>query len=157
MPHIRQRSPVDLGKGTRREPKLKEPNGPDGAKCRGACGADCPDTCKSVGTYAEQYEVGGCRYLIEFPNALLCGTHAGCRSHDGCFDAAVANGETDLGGPLHVQCNKEALWRYGPVATTSWARGGDPYDAWWYFVDDPVVRKSRRVEKPAGPPSHSPP
>jgi len=152
MPHIRQRSPIDLGKGTRREPKLKEPDGPGGAKCRGACGEDCPNTCKSVGTYTEQYEVGGCGYLIEFPNALLCGTHAGCRAHDACFDAAVASGETDIGGPRHVQCTIQAGERYGPK-TLSWARGGGPYDDWWYFVDDPVVRKSWRVKEPARPAS----
>jgi hypothetical protein len=149
MPGPRRPSPIELGKGTRREPKLKEPDGPAGAKCRGACGADCPDTCKPAGTYLEQYEVGGCGYLIEFPNALQCGTHSGCRLHDGCFDAAVAAGETQLGGPLHFQCNEEALLHYGPAKTTSWARGGGPYDAWWYFVDDPVVRKSWRVRNPA--------
>ena len=149
MPHIRRRSPVDLGKGTRREPKLKEPDGPGGAKCRGACGEDCPNTCKSVETYQEQYEVGDCGYLIEFPNALLCGTHAGCRGHDACFDAAVASGETDIGGPRHVQCTIQAGERYGPQ-TLSWARGGGPYDDWWYFVDYPVVRKSWRLKEPAG-------
>jgi hypothetical protein len=151
MPNVRQRSPIDLGKGTRREPKLKEPDGPTGAKCRGACGPDCPDTCKTVGSYNEQYEVGGCGYLIEFPNALLCGTHAGCRTHDACFDAAVANGETQLGGPRHVQCNWEANTRYGPLNTTAWARGLGPYDNWWYFVDDPVVRRSWRRKESAGP------
>lgn len=156
MPHIRQRSPIDLGKGTRREPKLKAPDGPGGAKCRGACGEDCPNTCKSVGTYSEQYEVGGCGYLIEFPNAFLCGTNAGCRSHDACFDAAVASGETDIGGPRHVQCTMQAGERYGPK-TLSWARGGGPYDDWWYFVDDPVVRKSWRLKEPVGPAFRRPP
>ena len=149
MPNLRRRSPVELGQGTRRQPKLKEPDGPAGAKCRGACGADCPDTCKFVGTYSEQYEAGNCGYLIEFPNALLCGTHAGCRDHDSCFDAAVANGETELGGDRHRACNSDALLKYGPKNTKSWAQGGGPYDAWWYFADNPVVRQSWRLREPA--------
>ncbi len=156
MPNLRQRSPIDLGEGTRRHPKLKEPDGPSGAKCRGACGPDCPDTCKTVGAYTEQYEIGSCGYVIEFPNALLCGTHAGCRSHDGCFDAAVANGETNLFGPRHNECNQDALFRWGPANTKSWVRGGGPYDEWWYFVDNPVIRRSWRVGKPGSPPASSP-
>jgi hypothetical protein len=151
MPARRDRSPVELGAGTRARPKLKAPDGPAGAQCRGACGPDCPDSCRSVGTYVERFEVGDCGYLVEFPNVLLCGTHEGCRIHDACFDAAVANGETELGGPRHVSCNEQALTRYGPVRTTSWARGGGPYDDWWYFTDQPVVRKSWRIHPPPGP------
>jgi hypothetical protein len=150
MPTVPRPSPIELGKGTRREPKLKEPEGPTGAKCRGACGGDCPGTCKTIGTYSEQYVVGGCGYVVEFPNAISCGTHAGCRAHDACFDAAVANGETAINGPRHVDCNVQALERWGPK-TTSWARGGGPYDDWWIFVDAPVVRRSWRVEQPAAP------
>jgi len=156
MPAPRQPSQIGLGEGTRRAPKLKEPYGPSGAKCRGACGADCPPTCRAIATYTEQYEVGGCGYFIEFPNPLLCGTHAGCREHDACFDAAVANGETDLEGPRHVECNKQAFSRH-PIDALSWARGGGPYDAWWYFVDDPVVRKSWRLKKPTETPPPSSP
>lgn len=147
MPKGRRPSPITLGEGSRRHPKLKEPDGPSGAKCRGACGADCPDTCKTVGTYSEQYLVGNCGYVVEFPDALLCGTHAGCRSHDACFDTAVAKGETYLFGPLHNQCNQDAAVRW-PAHVSSWARGGGPYDAWWYFVDDPIIRRSWRVERP---------
>lgn len=148
MPNLRRRSPVELGKGTKRQPMLKAPDGPSGAQCRGACGPDCPDTCKNVGTYTERYTVGHCSYLLEFPNALLCGTHAGCRTHDACFDAAVANGESHLFGPRHNQCNQDAIRAWGPVKTTSWMRGGEPYDDWWYFVDDPVIRQSSRIKSP---------
>jgi Domain of unknown function (DUF4157) len=145
MPNLRRRIPIELGEGTRRSPKLKEPDGPGGAKCRGACGPDCPNNCRNVDTYSEQYVVGNCGYRIEFPNAISCGTHAGCRSHDACFDTAVANGETYIFGPRHNQCNQEALIRWGPGNTTSWAQGGGPYDAWWYFVDHPVIRASWRI------------
>jgi hypothetical protein len=152
MPNLRRPSPIELGEGTRRRPKLKAPDGPAEAKCRGACGPDCPDQCKAVGTYTEQYVVGRCGYAVEFPNALLCGTHEGCRFHDACFDAAVANGESYLFGPRHNQCNEDAVFRFGPINTKSWMTGGGPYDAWWYFVDDPIVRKSWRVNAPASSP-----
>ncbi|MGH3889430.1 MAG: hypothetical protein ACRDSZ_23195 [Pseudonocardiaceae bacterium] len=148
MPNLRRRSPVELGKGTKRQPMLKAPDGPSGDKCRGACGPDCPDTCKNVGSYAERYTVGHCSYLLEFPNALLCGTHAGCRTHDACYDAAVANGESYPYGPRHNQCNQDAVLAWGPDKTKSWMHGGDPYDDWWYFVDDPVIRQSSRIKNP---------
>jgi Domain of unknown function (DUF4157) len=150
MPNLRRQTPIELGEGTRRSPKVKEPDGPSGAKCRGACGPDCPTTCKNVGTYTEQYVVGDCGYLIEFPNAILCGTHEGCRVHDACFDAAVANGETDLFGPRHNQCNQDALLRW-PAHVKDWAQGGGPYDGWWHFVDHPVIRSSWRIRNAPGP------
>jgi hypothetical protein len=100
-----------LGDGSRRHPKLKEPDGPSGAKCRDARGPDSPGTCETVGTYTQQYLVGDCGYLVEFPNALRCGTHAGCRTHDACYDTAVANGETYRFGPRHNQCNQDAVLR----------------------------------------------
>lgn len=145
MPRVRQRLPIDLGAGTRRSPKLKWPDGPGEAGCRGACGPDCPDTCKPLGTYVEEYVVGGKGYLIEFPDALLCGTHEGCRVHDACFDTAVANGERYLFGPRHNQCNQDAVFRFGPTKTKSWMGGGGPYDGWWVFVDEPQILKTWNV------------
>ena len=146
MPRVRQRLPIDLGAGTRRSPKLKWPDGPGEAGCRGACGPDCPDSCKPLGTYVEEYVVGGKGYLIEFPDALLCGTHEGCRLHDACFDTAVANGERYLFGPRHNQCNQDAVFRFGPTKTKSWMGGGGPYDGWWVFVDEPQILKTWNVK-----------
>ena len=146
MPAVLRRSPIPLGMGTRRQPKLKAPVGPSGALCRGACGPDCPNTCNWVGSYIEAFAVGNCGYVVEFPNALQCGTHKGCRAHDACFDTAVARGETYLFGPLHNQCNQEALLRWGPANTVQWAQGGGPYDGWWYFVDAPIIRKAWRLK-----------
>jgi hypothetical protein len=145
MPHVRQRLPIELGAGTRRSPKLKWPDGPGKAGCRGACGPDCPDSCKNEGTYREEYIVGDKGYEIEFPNVLKCGTHEGCRIHDACYDTAVARGENYLFGPLHNACNQEALLRFGPK-TTSWMSGDGPYDDWWYFTDDPVIRRTWTVK-----------
>lgn len=149
MPSVPRRLPIKLGRGTRRHPKLKAPEGPSGAKCRGACGPDCPDTCKSIGTYRERYLAGGCKYTIEFPAALQCGTHTGCRHHDACFDTAVSRGESHPSGPLHRKCNQDAVWAWGPMKTKSWKNGGEPYDAWWYFVDSPVIVKSARARNTA--------
>lgn len=147
MPRVRQRLPIDLGAGTKRSPRLKQPDGPGEAGCRGACGPDCPDTCKTVGTYTEEYVVGGTGYEIEFPNALLCGTHEGCRIHDACYDAAVASGERYRFGPKHNQCNQDAVFRFGPSKTKSWMSGGGPYDDWWYFTDEPVIRRTWSVKQ----------
>ena len=136
-----------MAKGTRRSPKLKDPGAPGNAKCRGACGVDCPPTCKFVGTYREEYVVGGTGYLIEFPNAILCGTHEGCQWHDDCFDVAVGQGENPLTAPIHSYCNQKALSKYGFDKTWSWMRGGGPYQDWWYFVDNPFVVKKWQVRR----------
>jgi hypothetical protein len=147
MPQVRQRLPIQLGEGTRRSPKLKWPDGPGEAGCRGACGPDCPETCKNVGTYSEEYVVGDKGYEIEFPNVLECGTHQGCRIHDACFDTAVANGERYLFGPRHNQCNQDAVFRFGAAKTKSWMSGGGPYDGWWHFTDDPVIRRTWAIKQ----------
>jgi hypothetical protein len=112
-----------MDEGTRRSPKLKDPGAPGGAKCRGACGVDCPPTCKVVGTYREKYVVAGTGYLIEFPNAILCGTHEGCQWHDACFDVAVGQGENPLSAPVHRYCN---------VGVDARPRA---LPGLWYFVD----------------------
>jgi hypothetical protein len=144
QPKPSRMAPIALGKGTRRSPKLKAEDGPHEAKCRGACGADCPATCKNVGTYTEEYVVGSTRYLIEFPNAIICGTHAGCRFHDACYDDAVRAGERTPVGSKHRACDARAFVRWGKSKTQSWAAGGPPYDSWWYFVDEPWVKRTQR-------------
>jgi hypothetical protein len=131
-----------MDEGTRRSPKLKDPGAPGGAKCRGACGVDCPSTCKWVGTYREEYAVGSTGYLIEFPNAIKCGTHEGCQWHDACFDVAVGGGENPLTAPIHSYCNKKAIEKYGLDKTWEWMHGRGPYQAWWYFVDNPFIVKT---------------
>jgi hypothetical protein len=157
MPRPRRLLPIEMGKGTKRAPKLKEPDGPGEAKCRGACGVDCPDSCETVGTYTEEYIVGDTSYIIEFPNAIICGTHAGCREHDACFDHAVRQGEREMGGPMHNGCNLQALAKYGPEKTKSWMRGGGPYDDRWYFVDEPWVKHTRRASELGPAQGHGPP
>jgi hypothetical protein len=139
LPRGRTNLPIKMGEGTRRSPKLKDPAAPGGARCRGACGVDCPSTCKVVGTYREEYVVGGTGYLIEFPNAILCGTHQGCQDHDACFDAAVAQGEDPLTAPIHSECNWKAYKKWGWDKTWDWMHGRGPYEDWWYFVDNPFV------------------
>jgi hypothetical protein len=147
LPRGRTNLPIKMDEGTRRSPKLKDSAAPGGAMCRGACGVDCPSTCKFVGTYREEYVVGGKGYLIEFPNAILCGTHEGCQWHDACFDAAVLQGEDPLSAPIHTYCNAKAVKRYGKDKTWDWMHGRGPYEAWWYFVDNPFVVKSWPVAK----------
>jgi hypothetical protein len=134
--------PIKLGEGTRRSPMLKRPLGPSGPGCRGACGEGCPKTCENVGTYEETYKIDdGCEYTIQFPNAISCGTHAGCREHDAEFDVAKSRGEHSVLNPEHMIANTEAGRRHG-TKTVSWARGGGLYDAWWIFVDRPLITRS---------------
>jgi hypothetical protein len=146
LPRGRTNLPIKIGEGTRRSPKLKDPGAPGGALCRGACGVDCPPTCKWVGTYREEYVLGNTGYLVEFPNAILCGTHEGCRWHDSCFDVAVGQGENPLSAPIHSYCNLKALEKYGREKTMDWMQGRGPYDGWWYFVDNPFVVRTWAVK-----------
>lgn len=133
---------VPLGRGTRQVPRLKY-EGAGASGCRHACGAGCPNTCETLGTYREVMQIDGCSVLVEFPNAIKCGTHEGCRWHDDCFDSCRQSGERGqfdmFLGPCHNQCSNEAFQRW-PAYTPRWMLGFGPYQGYLYFSDQPIVR-----------------
>jgi len=120
----------------------QDPTVASGSTCRGACGSGCPDTCIGrsdiVRCLPEPADDGAHRF-VRYANVIECGTHAGCRDHDDCFDACVGEyGEESLIGPCHDGCSAQIVDRYGVVNGASWALGYGPYDGYLLYSDPPV-------------------
>lgn len=97
-----------------------------GAKCQGACGVSCPDSCVDVPKLVLYItgNDGGSFTRCEYKNLLSCFTHQGCRDHDNCFDACEdANGESAIVGNCHNHCNMKCVDEWGLKVCKDWARG----------------------------------
>lgn len=112
-----------------------------GSKCRGACGSDCPGTCK-LGSEVHNIKdttgksIAKCKYEYR-----ECGSHPACRWHDLCYDTCAATKkEKELctgGGTCHCKCDTVVLNQYGAAAAYSWMNGGGPYDKYIKFYTQP--------------------
>jgi hypothetical protein len=114
---------------------------PGGGLCRGACGRDCPPTCKPAPdvTLCVSDFLGVCHYSCVYENVLDCPTHEGCRVHDACYDVCEEAGEP-FGfprGPCHAACDQDCFNTYGQLACFEW-QGGQGGDDWLRFSDPPV-------------------
>jgi hypothetical protein len=122
---------------------LPQPNGesiPYLTSCRGACGSGCPDTCVSLPDLTIRVpdpinELS--HYLLTYTGVTECGTHAGCRWHDACFDQCKILGEEGDFDPMHDLCSAKVVQRYGAADGASWAMGNDPYDGYLLFSNEP--------------------
>jgi hypothetical protein len=90
-------------------------------RCRGACGAGCPDSCAQTVSY-ECMDSSQLRRIVSHE----CGTHQGCRVHDDCLDACSQN--SAQGDNCQAQCDAAAMERFGIESSASWLIGGGPYD-----------------------------
>jgi hypothetical protein len=121
-----------------------QPNGesiPFPTNCRGACGEGCPDTCVSLPPITIRVADplnDMSHYLLTYTGVTKCGTHAGCRWHDACFDQCKLCEGDSVVGPLHDLCSAEVVDKYGPVDGGSWLLGHGPYDRYFIFSDPPV-------------------
>jgi len=132
------------------EPKITltipypQPNGvsiPFLTNCRGACGSGCPDTCVSLPDITIRVAdplSDMSHYLLTYKEVTSCGTHAGCRWHDACFDQCKLLGESSDVGPLHNLCSEKVVERYGPVDGGNWALGDGPYGGYFLFANEPT-------------------
>ncbi len=109
-----------------------DPGIASGAECRGACGADCPDTCRSIPAQEQCLEWQSadgtwhsktCRWdgLIE------CGSHAGCRAHDTCYDGCA---NARFPGVCRRGCDATCVADHGAINCYRWWGGDGPYDSW---------------------------
>ncbi|WP_255990863.1 eCIS core domain-containing protein [Chitinolyticbacter albus] len=118
------------------------PGIPSGSQCRGACGPDCK-TCDEEVEHSECETLdGGARHRFwNYPFYHTCGTHAGCREHDACYDWCAGFGEIGLlgvlFGPCHRICDLEAVCGYGAKTAVGWIFGKPPYDGKMRFSDTP--------------------
>lgn len=115
-----------------------------GSNCRGACGGGCPEGCctsiKDIQIRVPDPFNDANHYLLTYSKVIECGTHAGCRWHDACFDECAKNyGEEDFYEPCHMYCNERvAVDMYGPDWGYSWQDGGGPYDGYFIYSDPPT-------------------
>jgi|GEM_PF-4516524 len=141
-------------------PFLQDPDIPGDADCRGACGGNCPVTCtesNDIQLAIKDPENSDSYYLVTYEDVKNCGTHAGCRWHDWCFDRCVETyGETDvILGRCHTVCNARAEYYAtvetfgisGPLSAINawnWRTGEGPYDSYWNFTGDISLTKLDR-------------
>lgn len=120
-------------------PLLINPHIPSGSLCRGACGSNCPDTCTHE---ADQVicvpdSTGTCHVTYTYTGVLSCGSHAGCRTHDDCYDACEAAGDTL--GFCHRGCDLDCKSHYDLSTCVGWAQGHGPFDRMLRFSNPPTV------------------
>jgi len=124
-------------------PLPRNPHIPSGSLCRGACGPDCPSTCtpQPPVTLCVPDSTGTCHAECTYPAVIRCGSHAGCRTHDSCYDRCAAAG--DRFGMCHRGCDIDCVRTHGFSNCNSWRTGGGPFDRMIDYSDPPT--RSRPV------------
>jgi hypothetical protein len=144
--------------------------GPCGAKCRGACGADCePNNCKMRKEQRCEKNWEGkntgmvTQYLI-----YDCGMHQGCIDHDNCYDycnetygcntwrAGICRHDwSPLGEVVSVEtfnwyCDQRAISEHGAVNPPLWAKGfgPQPMRETFEYLDESYERRLNPEECP---------
>ena len=114
--------------GTSGAPALIDPGLSSGAKCRDACGEDCPDERCDLLVDADGamspliVTIQEPRGICTYNNVLECPTHTGCRIHDDCFDKCTETlGMYDITDSCHMTCNKDCVSKYGLTNCVLWA------------------------------------
>jgi hypothetical protein len=151
--------------GTDKAPKLIDPGIASGAKCRGACGQDCPpDRCellKDADGNMQPLKVGiqEPRGICTYNNVLECPMHSGCVEHDDCFDVCAEGGQNSMTDQCHMRCNVDCVNKFGFTNCVRWADAptlvyqnqAASYTGWvldqasgvdfagYYFYSDPPV------------------
>jgi len=120
----------------------KDPAVASGSTCRGACGSGCPDTCQDcadiVRCLPDQRDENA-HTFVTYSGVIECGTHAGCRQHDACFDDCEEEyGEESVVAPCHDECSAAIVREYGVTRGASWALGYGPYDGYFLYSEEPV-------------------
>jgi hypothetical protein len=125
-------------RGIKGAPELKDTSLASDSKCRGACGADCPDTCisKPNTTICVSDPDGKCHYLCTYPGIIECGTNEGCRVHDECYDESVLDARPWV---YRRGCDEACIAVYGAGNCSNWMDGLGPFDRNLTFSDPPTM------------------
>lgn len=133
--------------GPRPDVMARDPGLTSGAKCRGACGIDCPENnCDPPADLVICQNVGDRHEWHTYHDYATCGVAQGCLNHDACYDAAAEMPIWGFGGvmfgPMYRVCDLEALCGYSFKQAVTWAGGGGPYDAGrMAYADERSVRQ----------------
>ena len=109
-----------------------------GSLCRGACGPDCPSSCTPLmnQVLCVPDPSGNWHFNCEYPDVLRCGSHAGCRAHDLCYDGCASDPHSVI---CRRACDVNCLDDYGFQRCNSWRTGGGPFDRMLLFSNPPVT------------------
>jgi hypothetical protein len=108
-------------------PWLIDPHIASGAKCRGACGQDCPpDRCTLLRDSDNNMQpltvvIQNPRGVCTYNNVLECPMHPGCVEHDACFDKCAEGGQNSITDSCHMRCNVDCVNAYGFTNCVRWA------------------------------------
>jgi hypothetical protein len=111
-----------------------DPGIPSGSLCRGACGGDCPSTCRDLPDISICVSDGEHDFVCKY-GVIECGSHQGCREHDACYDDCATAPRPAL---CRRGCDLACISNYGIGDCNNWRIGGDPYDSWLKFSYPPV-------------------
>lgn len=116
----------------------RDPGIASGAECRGACGPDCPATCRALPAESVclEWQTADCRWhakVCTYP-MIECGSHDGCRTHDACYDACAT---AFWPAACRRACDLACVNDHGADDCNSWRQGQGPYDSWLAFADVP--------------------
>lgn len=140
---------IDAGCAAQPEPQcpMPPPGGylpvnpgiPSRALCRGACGPDCPATCVAgPGTSTcHEWQTADCQWHAKVCNYTTrrCGSHAGCRVHDACYDACATRGWP---AGCRRGCDVACIRRWGVRRCNAWRRGLGPFDSTIEYANPPT-------------------
>jgi hypothetical protein len=114
-----------------------DPHIPSGSKCRGACGADCPSSCKSKPDIkiCVEDQWGKFHEFWKYTSIIECGSAEACRIHDQCYDDCAGD---PAPATCRRVCDKDAYDKYGFDELTSWVSGNGPFDSSILYSDKPV-------------------
>ena len=113
--------------GTNNAPSLIDPGITSGAKCRGACGQDCPpDRCELLKDASGNMQpltvvIQNPRGICTYNNVIECPMHPGCVKHDACFDTCAEGGQNSMTDKCHMHCNVDCVQEYGFTNCVLWA------------------------------------
>ncbi len=74
-----------------------------------------------------------CTYKVQ-----KCGSHAGCRTHDSCYDSCAKLPTGILRAACRRTCDFDCLRVYGKAFCSSWMGGGKPYDSYIEYTSTPT-------------------
>jgi hypothetical protein len=110
-----------------------------GSQCRGACGANCPATCRPVTspTVCLEWQTADCLWhakVCTYP-AQECGSHLGCRVHDSCYDGCAT---ARFPAACRRSCDLACVRTHGARQCRAWMNGNPPYDSWLQYAGTPT-------------------
>ena len=131
IPHVFGIFPFDGEGAATKLANLSHNTAPCGADCRGACGPGCTlDNCTRTFEWYCVQQAGVNTGKKRLRTKYVCGSHAGCREHDSCYDQCngVEGCGTWLAAICRRNCDQNCIIQFGISTCRSWMGGGGPFD-----------------------------